>query len=290
MSAPVPTEPVTTAPVFPAALTPVPDGRGSRAQHLELAARLRRAGCVFAEEETGLLLSHAGDDEDRLEELVRRRERGEPLEHLLGAVRLAGLDLAVGRGVFVPRVRTLALAERVIAVARRRARPVVVEAFAGVAPVAALVARAVPGTQVHATDICPAARALARDNLSAQPAVHGGDVLAGLPALLRGSIDVLAAVPPYVPSAAASLLSHEARDHEPARALFGGVDGLDLVRRLLTQSVPWLAPRGRLLVEIHRSQVPDALGHAAGVGLSGSAHHADDGQTAVLELVASTAA
>ncbi|WP_380168080.1 N5-glutamine methyltransferase family protein [Jannaschia sp. R86511] len=268
--------------------TAAPHGRTTHAQHVVLAARLRRAGCVFAEEEAALLLrtaSGAGDDPDRLEQLVRRREQGEPLEHLLGTVRFDGVDLAVGRGVFVPRVRTLTLAHRAIALARHRS--VVVEAFAGVAPVAALVARTVPGTLVHATDVCPAARALARDNLPPDAAVHGGDVLTGLPAALRGDVDVLAAVPPYVPLGAESLLSHEARDHEPARALYGGVDGLDLVRRLLRESVPWLAPGGRLLVEIHRSQVPDALGHAAAVGLTGSARRADDGQTAVLELLAS---
>ena len=76
--------------------------------------RLREAGCVYAEDEAALLLETAADTAD-LERLVEARVAGQPLEQLLGWVSFGGLRVAVGPGVFVPRVRTELLAERAVA-------------------------------------------------------------------------------------------------------------------------------------------------------------------------------
>ena len=75
-----------------------------------LVARLRAAGCVYAEDEARLL-AEATDDPRRREELVVRRVAGEPLEHLLGWVDFAGVRVRVGPGVFVPRQRTALLVD-----------------------------------------------------------------------------------------------------------------------------------------------------------------------------------
>lgn len=77
---------------------------------------------------------------------------------------------------------------------------------------------------------------------------------------------VLVAVPPHVPLPAATLLPRKAREHEPARALFGGSNGLDHVRELVDTAQCWLAPDARVLVELHTGQQLPAVTHATAAG------------------------
>ncbi|MGO0603842.1 hypothetical protein [Brevibacterium linens] len=113
---------------------------------------------------------------------------------------------------------------------------------------------------------------------------HVLDCLHGLPDSLHQSISVIAAVPPYVPETAADFLPHEALDFEPRTALFGGSDGLDLVRRLITESLDWLAADGVLLIELGRDQAAEATGLATERGLEARSHLGEDDYTTVLEL------
>lgn len=250
-----------------------------------LVDRLRAAGCVFAEDEVRALLQ-AVPDPHRREHLVRRRERGEPLEHLLGVVEFGTLRLSVGPGVFVPRQRSLLLARLAVRHVRSHPSPVLLEACAGVAPIASTAARRVPALETHASDVDLHALGHARRNLPDRAGVHHGHLLEATPDRLRGRVTVLAAVPPYVPVGAARLLPREAADHEPACALYGGHDGLDHVRELLDQARDWLAPSGRVLVELHAHQQHAAVAHAARAGLGRPRRYgADDGQTVVLDLV-----
>lgn len=256
----------------------------------ELVARLRRAGCVFAEEEARALEDAAVDDAD-LDSLCSRREAGEFLERIVGSVELMGERLVVGPGAFIPRQRTRLLVEQtLVALDRRRAQapgagPVLVEACCGVAPVAAIAVRRQPDLEVHATDLSDGALDAARRNLHPGAGLHRGDLLAALPAALVGRVDVIAAVPPYVPTAEIALMPREAREHEERAALDGGADGLDVVRRLISQSVGWLRePGGLLLAEMHRSQIAAALAHGADHGLVGDAVEGADGLTAVVRL------
>ncbi|MGN7702754.1 methyltransferase [Cellulosimicrobium sp. 22601] len=87
----------------------------------DLAARLRAAGCVFAEDEAALLAARA-DDDAHLDALVARRVAGEPLEHMLGYVDFHGLRVAVDPGVFVPRQRTALLVDEAVALGRQAGR------------------------------------------------------------------------------------------------------------------------------------------------------------------------
>lgn len=219
--------------------------------------------------------------------MVRRREAGWPLEHVVGWVDFGGHRLSVGRAVFVPRQRSLFLAGLAVRSARRRRAPVLLEAYAGVAPLAATAAAALPGLEVHTTDVDAAALRHARRNLPPGSGVHRGEVLDGLPPSLASRVTLLVAVPPYVPLAAAAQLPHEARVHEPARALFGGADGLDPLRALLRAAPPWLAPGAQVLVELHRDQQDAAAAHAERSGYRAARHDADDGQTTVLALTRS---
>src|SRR6476661_8913753 len=98
----------------------------SRSREAAVVARLRAAGCVFAEDEARLLLTEAGSPAD-LERMVGRRVAGVPLEHVLGWAEFGGLRIAVGPGVFVPRRRTELLVEEAVPLARPGA--VVVDLF-----------------------------------------------------------------------------------------------------------------------------------------------------------------
>lgn len=249
----------------------------------ELAARLRGAGSVFAEDEAAVLLE-AATDEAELDELVRRRVAGEPLEPLVGWTRFGRLRLAVGPGAFVPRQRSLLLARAAVRVARAQADPIVLEPFCGVAPIAASVAAAVPDAEIHVADVDPLPLRFARRNLPEAANVHLGPGLTGLPAALRGRLSLVASVPPYVPDGERRLMPREALEHEPPRALFAGADGLDHVRALVADLVGWLRPDGRALVELHRAQWSAAAEHARSFGWRPSLRIGSDGQTALLVL------
>lgn len=246
-----------------------------------VAARLRTAGCVFAEEEARLLLAAATSPSD-LVGLVDRRVAGEPLEHVLGWVSFAGLRVVVEPGVFVPRRRTELLARRAAALARAAAvrrggeretggrqggRPAVVDLCCGCGAVGSVVIAEVPDIMLYAVDIDPAAVRCARRNLPRAAGVLTGDLYAPLPTGLRGRVDVLAANAPYVPTDALPLLPIEARVHEPRTALDGGVGGLEVLRRVLAEAPYWLAPGGHIAVESSDEHAPALVDIATGMGL-----------------------
>lgn len=247
-----------------------------------LVARLRAAGCVFAEEEAGLLLE-AASSPDELEDMVSRRERGLPLEQVVGHAEFCGLRVYVDPGVFVPRRRTEHLARQAVELARARRVPVGVDLCCGSGCVAAVVAREIEPLELYASDVEPAAVACARRNLEASGRVVAGDLFEGLPEEISGRVDVLVANVPYVPTAEIGLMPAEARLHEPAVALDGGGDGLDVLRRVAAQAPRWLAPGGSLLVETSERQAGTAVGVLAGQGLQARvSRDADLGATVVI--------
>ncbi|GGF34455.1 N5-glutamine S-adenosyl-L-methionine-dependent methyltransferase [Marmoricola endophyticus] len=241
----------------------------SAGQQADVVRRLRAAGCVFAEDEAAELVA-AADTVDDLARLVRRRVAGEPLEHVVGRVSWAGLELLVGPGVFVPRRRTALLAEvAVAATSEVRDTPVVVDLCCGAGAVAAYVADRLPRARLYASDVAAAAVACARANVGERATVLAGDLYDPLPAALHGRVDVLCVNAPYVPTDALDLLPHEAREHEPLLALDGGADGLDVHRRVLAGAAEWLTRTGTLVVEVGEPQLAtylDLLGRAAMVG------------------------
>jgi release factor glutamine methyltransferase len=224
-------------------------------------ARLRAAGCVFAEDEAALLLDAASGA--ALDALVARRVAGEPLEQVLGWAEFCGLRFAVEPGVFVPRQRTRLLVREAV----RRATPgaVVLDLCCGTGAVGAAVAAAVGPVELHAADVDPAAVRCARRNVIGS--VYCGDLYSALPAGLRGQVDVLVCNAPYVPTDAIALMPPEARDHEQRAALDGGADGVAVQRRVAAGAADWLAPEGWLLVETSGPQAPRTLAAFTAAGV-----------------------
>ncbi|HWM05657.1 MAG TPA: putative protein N(5)-glutamine methyltransferase [Actinophytocola sp.] len=230
-----------------------------------IVARLRTAGCVFAEDEAALLTEEAAGDVDRLERMVRDREGGRPLEQILGWAEFAGIRVRVAPGVFVPRRRS----ELVVRLALEAAGPnaVAVDLCCGTGALGAALLAARPDLEVHAADLDPAAVACARRNLP--PArVHEGDLYAALPDRLRGKVDLLVVNAPYVPTDEIAMMPPEARDHEHRIALDGGPDGLDVQRAVCAGVHAWLAEGGTLVIETGRSQAATTAALMSGAGLT----------------------
>jgi len=250
-----------------------------------IVTRLRAAGCVFAEDEARLLAATAPSPAD-LADMVDRRVNGFPLEHVLGWAEFCGLRIAVSDGIFVPRRRSEFLVRQAAAIAAAvaaadapapagppgepgpgRRRPVIVDLCCGSGAIGVAVAAAVDHAELYASDIEPAAVACARQNVASVGGhVYQGDLYDPLPASLRGRVDVLVVNAPYVPTSEIVFLPPEARLHEPAVALDGGIDGVDVHRRVAAEATGWLALDGRLLIETSARQ---AIKTAAAMTTSG---------------------
>ncbi|HEY8475062.1 MAG TPA: putative protein N(5)-glutamine methyltransferase [Natronosporangium sp.] len=245
-------------------------------------ARLRAAGCVFAEEEAELLTAAAGSPAE-LAARVDRRVAGEPLEYVLGWAEFCGLRISVEPGVFVPRRRTEFLVRQAAAflvrTAAALARPgaIVVDLCCGSGAIGAAIAAVVPGIELHAVELDPVAVRCAERNLAAAGGrVYQGDLFAPLPAGLRGRVAVLVANAPYVPSGEIHLLPREARLHEPRATYDGGEDGLSILRRVAAEAARWLAPGGQLLVESSADQAAPLADFIAGNGLAARVDRYDE--------------
>ena len=228
-----------------------------------IVARLRAAGCVFAEDEAQLLMATARTPEE-LDAMVDRRAVGLPLEQVLGWAEFCGLRIAVDPGVFVPRRRTEFLVQQAVAVAPPGA--IVVDLCCGAGAIGAALAAALDQAEVHAVDIDPAAVRCARRNVSGH--VYEGDLYQPLPARLKGRVGILTANVPYVPTGEIGFLPPEARAHEPLVALDGGPDGLDVLRRVAAGAPDWLAPGGHLLIETSERQASLAAAAFEASGLT----------------------
>ncbi|MDM7891225.1 putative protein N(5)-glutamine methyltransferase [Curtobacterium caseinilyticum] len=217
-----------------------------------LAARLRAAGSVFAEDEADLLLEAGDGDPVRLRGLVQRRLAGEPLEVVLGWAAFDGHRVRVVPGVFVPRARTTVVVEHA---ARRLDRyDRVVDLCCGVGAISVALLGRVGALDLVATDIDPDAVEVAAENIGDRGIVVLGDLFAPLPGRFRGAVDVIAVNAPYVPTDAVATMPAEAREHERRIALDGGPDGLDVHRRVAAGAGEWLRPGGAVVIEVSIAQ------------------------------------
>lgn len=235
-------------------------------------ARLRAAGCVFAEDEAAELVRASrrdGRGDAWLERAVVERVAGRPLELVVGEVVFAGLRLAVAPGTFVPRVRTELLAELALEDLPVGAR--VLDLCGGVGAVAAVVAVRRPDVTVVSADLDERASACARANLAPygdRARVVTGDLYDAVPPGLHRGFDVVVANAPYVPTGRISAMPREAREHEPLVALDGGADGTDLQRRVVAGAPDWLAEGGRVVVECAPAQLAVLRDALARVGFT----------------------
>jgi release factor glutamine methyltransferase len=193
---------------------------------------------------------------DKYLALVARRAAGEPLPILTGRIEFYGLDLKVKAGAFVPRPSSELLVDRAAKkLKKRRGNPIVLDACTGAGPIAIALADEFPHAEVWGTDIAEEglrhgranARALGITNLT----LKRGDMYGGLPARLRGSVDVITSHVPYVPVGEVDDLPSEVKEHEPIYTLTdSSSDGLGLMRQAIREAPEWLKPGGWLLLEM----------------------------------------
>ena len=270
-----------------------------------VARRLTVAGVSSPEVDARWLVEHvvevAGDPVGcgaaLLDGLVARRVRREPLQQIVGRTWFRRLEIGCAPGVFIPRPETeivaglaidAALAVRADDGHGQRPRRIV-EPCPGTGAIALSVGVEVPGVLVVASDINPAAVALASANLDRVRAGSAGavlaagssvevvqaDLLGGVDAAWRGEVDVLVANPPYLPSADRVGWAPEVADHDPDRALVGGDDGHEVVDALLAAAVGWLRPGGAVILEIDERRADDARRAARTLGLVDVVVHPD---------------
>jgi release factor glutamine methyltransferase len=184
----------------------------------------------------------------RYDALVTRRAGREPLQHLTGSAAFRYVELAVGPGVFVPRPETELLAgwgiDRAREIAASGRAPVVVDLCTGSGAIALAVATEVPSADVHAVELDGGALDWAARNLvGAGVDLQHADMAEALPEL-DGGVDVVLCNPPYIPLEAYASVAAEARDHDPALALWSGEDGLGALRVLERVAARLLRPAG----------------------------------------------
>lgn len=187
---------------------------------------------------------------------IEHRAQGMPLQYVTGEVPFRTLVLHVAPGVFIPRPETEILVDVGLEhLADRAPDAVVVDLCTGSGAVAISVAKERPGTRVLAVEIDEAALAQACDNgertgVSEWVSFIQGDLFETLPKGLKGSVELILANPPYVPTEDLAALPREVASYEPAIALDGGLDGLSEVRRIAAGASEWLSAGGLLAVEV----------------------------------------
>jgi release factor glutamine methyltransferase len=193
-------------------------------------------------------------ERERLRALVVARADRVPLQHLTGLAPFRHLELSVGPGVFVPRPETELLVDWGLAAVGGLSAPVVVDLCAGTGAIALAVAQECPHATVYAVEREPAALEWLRRNASGtRVSIVDGDATAATTlSTLDGAVDLVLSNPPYVPSGAP--VDPEVRDHDPATAVFGGPDGLDVIRPLVTRVAALLRSGGWFGVEHDEGQ------------------------------------
>lgn len=197
-------------------------------------------------------------DAGRLDALVARRAAREPLQHLTGVAAFRHLELAVGPGVFVPRPETETVVQFAIDALMENPSPapIAIDLGTGSGAIALAMATEVPHARVHAVERSPQAHAWAARNVADVPnlTLVLGDLATAFDEL-RGLVDVVISNPPYVPDDAVPR-DPEVRLHDPEQALYGGPDGLDVVRVISRRAQELLRPGGLLVLEHGEQQGP----------------------------------
>jgi len=186
-----------------------------------------------------------------LTRLVSRRAGREPLQHLTGVAPFRHLELSVGPGVFIPRPETETVAQFAIDALLNsgEAAPVGVDLGTGSGAIALAMATEVPHARIFAAELSEEAHAWAARNVAGTGnlTLVLSDLAEAFPEL-DGTASVVISNPPYVPDAAVPR-DPEVRLFDPALALYGGADGLDVVRVLSDRALRLLRPGGVLVIE-----------------------------------------
>ncbi len=232
---------------------------------------LAEGGCVAPDAEAEALLRASSEGVGPIEELIARRLRGEPLAWITGWARFCGIRIRVDPGVFVPRPHTETLARR--AVSLLPTGGIAVDLCTGSGAVAAVLGSGRPRVTVVATDVDPRAVACAcRNGVRALV----GQLDEPLPLSIRGRVDVMTGVVPYVPTEELHLLPRDVLDNEPRRALDGGPRGTTVLVQAAEAATRWLRPGGSVLLEIGGNQAGELATTLTDIGLREIRVHRDD--------------
>ncbi|TPG26196.1 peptide chain release factor N(5)-glutamine methyltransferase [Mycolicibacterium hodleri] len=198
----------------------------------------------------GLLRFHDPDESffDGYRTVVDARARRIPLQHLTASVAFGPLVLEVGPGVFIPRPETESLLEWALQ-QRLPPAPLIVDLCTGSGALAVALADATPGARVVGVDDSTEALDYARRNCDGRAVelIHADVTVVGLLGEHDGRVDLLVSNPPYIPDGAA--LAPEVAEHDPAHALFGGSDGMQVIGPIVTLAARLLGPGAWAAVE-----------------------------------------
>jgi release factor glutamine methyltransferase len=191
--------------------------------------------------------------------LIQRRGKREPLQHIIGSVEFAGVDLKVDRRALIPRPETEYLVELLGEHYGESPPDTLVDLGTGSGAIALALAAKWSEARVWATDISDEALALAQENcakleLTDRVSLLVSDWLAALPAGQR--FDLIVANPPYLTAAEVAETQPEVRNYEPGVALSTAPDGMDAFAKLIAGASDWLQPGGLLAMETGIAQHP----------------------------------
>lgn len=196
------------------------------------------------------------EQDDSFEEMLRRRESGEPVQHITGLAPFRYEEIHVGPGVFIPRPETEQLVDEALKILAQRPshQRRVVELCAGSGAITLSLAREIGGVELYAVELSEEAWPYLIRNLEGvEVELTRGDMLEAFHEL-DGTVDVVVANPPYVPETDRPALPRDVVGQDPDLALFGGRDGLDAVRTVRDVALRLLVPGGWVLTEHDEKQ------------------------------------
>ena len=220
-------------------------------------------GCYILEtdrsELTLLAIANRQFPENKLADFlvaVERREKREPLQHITGIAPFRHLELEVGPGVFTPRPETEQVVDLAIQKTKQVLAPLIIDLCAGSGAIAISISTEVSSATVYAVELSKQAFEYLRRNyenygLDTQT-LRNEDLKTAL-LELDGTVDLVVSNPPYIPDAAVPV-DLEVQLHDPALALYGGEDGLDVIREISTRALALLRPGGQLVLEHAHTQ------------------------------------
>jgi release factor glutamine methyltransferase len=222
-------------------------------------------GCFILEASRSelTLLAIAGESfpENKLSEFletVQRREKREPLQHITGLAPFRHLELEVGPGVFIPRPET----EQVVDLAMQKLEsiqnPVIVDLCSGSGAISIALNTEVAASTVYSVELSEDAFSFLTRNYQRyglDPNALRNENLTTALEELEAGVDLVVSNPPYIPDAAVPI-DLEVQLHDPALALYGGEDGLDVIRQISTRAWYLLRPGGHLVLEHAHTQAP----------------------------------
>jgi release factor glutamine methyltransferase len=231
--------------------------------------QLRKAGVPEARREAGSLLAfvlnkdrtfilaHADaaiseDEVVRFQDVLDSRARGEPAQYIMGRQEFYGLEFEVTTDVLIPRPETELLVESALKLVSKVSPVSICDVGTGSGCIAVTLLSQLPMARAVASDVSPAALEVAKRNAARHVITDRIEFVLSdcFASLTQQHFDLIVSNPPYVAEGAVATLQREVRDYEPRMALTAGADGLDVIRRLVSQATGFLKPGGHLLFEI----------------------------------------